>query len=1413
MGATDIFFVKQINSMKSHIEEIQVEASIRSALKTYMENQARHHKTASLTAELDLEGLYEYVLHDLLNDVKNSLFNTDGAIRMKINESILSKAYSYAQANTPEAQDRTKKIIRDSTDIIMSSYKEKISISDKILTTEAIESIKKHFDRVANELASSIISFSRMQTVQYPNVINICDRINKVIEKNCPKMEGAVDNNGKTYNTDLLCSMIYNNITYDSTDENALCKLLNDDWSQGKRNLRYFIKADGGFGKTTNLLLAAKELNAQNVPTIYIACNQIDNQGKREREYFIFKKILFSLTNESIHEPDENDVIRCIANSRIPRVVVLLDGLNEAANATTLINQIRRLKDFPDDISLQIIIASRYIPTTFQLHSQSEEYHIVKIKNLDAKKILKSRQMFDPERYKQLQDLLTVPMFLKLYIDANISEGNDSTRILCQVPTTASGLLLYDHIRTMYKECRDDSEFFRRQTILNEVLPAFTCHRCRYKMHFSKDELYEFCCNSSKESIRQFAQPKRRDELIQTLVFVGNVYHDISDNHFYYNHEYVKDFLSALYIYREITSDRIDDSIAPVFKTALGTYVSSFITGLFKEENTFDKSFVPFLDNQKTLFSILIQYRNNRSVECQVIIAAIFDLIKIAYNNELSFATLKDLDLRQTTLNGLVLRNVSFHNCLINESAFLPMGHSSAPFIVLLWSKDEKDSRKSEIISISRNEIIRSTIDLKEIASAEIENNACLPVSSTIMGNILVTIMDANRLPGGRTVLQKSTILAWELGCPDNPAAIRQVSIQDIPYNAHEVIAVDNGLCKGFLVGLKDGSLVHYDYNCNNHTLERIKSYPLENAPIYPLLVRKDSDRSELLYKTNFKFVILNTKDQTRKVLWSLDDIHKECAEITQARYDFSSNCCIFALSDLDNAKTVIYSLSLDSQEIQTIDTYQNENTWRLLTQCIYPNSCNDICVYNGVAIISHHNAIHIYQYNRKIRKWQSMLTTTLCRSNYEVFSACFAHDGIACALSTGRSIRMLNYSKNALEESGNERYTLEGHNNGLHTLCKIQKDCLIVTMYDFGFLILKRGDNNLFCNARKVRLPGLQQDDPWCWTVAKLDIEGEYFVIGASNKVYFYQYASTIHFPTSLILDDGASVSYLMENGKIESLISVENHLYIATAQHLIHYSFKIEGGNLYLFDKQIIESDSKRRALSFARDPINNRLFVGYNSIASNSQTDEYGNSLIKEILPLADGNKKKTVPIVQWLYEDGWFRHMEFSADGKYLLCAGLRAPGSQYNHLAVIYETTSWSLCARLVGHTNDLIFASFGAISEEGYQIATCGYDGCINLYYFNPAYNRDDTEIAPSISSGRISADKLFNLFFDDNYVLATCLDGSLIRWNYQDGSVESDYKNDCGLWAIDCDFSKVSPESNLGIAASRLAIIGNKMI
>ena len=174
-----------LDAGKDYLIDKKKDGEISRSILSYIERQNNINEICELAEEIDFQGISEYILSELLLDVKVCLFGNKSD-REVMKETIYSKAISYSKAGSKRQQDKVKKLIGDSLDILCNFYRMQIDDTDLFMSAETIDAIvkelKKELDKKEESISAKIESGNQ----------RVIDEIKKIKRDGCSKVAESV---------------------------------------------------------------------------------------------------------------------------------------------------------------------------------------------------------------------------------------------------------------------------------------------------------------------------------------------------------------------------------------------------------------------------------------------------------------------------------------------------------------------------------------------------------------------------------------------------------------------------------------------------------------------------------------------------------------------------------------------------------------------------------------------------------------------------------------------------------------------------------------------------------------------------------------------------------------------------------------------------------------------------------------------------------------------------------------------------------------------------------------------------------------------------------------------------------------------------------------------------------------------
>lgn len=152
---------------------------LKNALREYVKHNSQIRDTDSLDANIDYEGLIEYIRSNFLNEVSVRIYDFDSKKRGQARSDIVSHAIVYCHAETDEARDRVACFVCNCLDIYKDFFRKSIPTEVYILASEAVDAVNNHMDETERRLTNRI---DQLQTTIENASIYSLDTVNNDAE-------------------------------------------------------------------------------------------------------------------------------------------------------------------------------------------------------------------------------------------------------------------------------------------------------------------------------------------------------------------------------------------------------------------------------------------------------------------------------------------------------------------------------------------------------------------------------------------------------------------------------------------------------------------------------------------------------------------------------------------------------------------------------------------------------------------------------------------------------------------------------------------------------------------------------------------------------------------------------------------------------------------------------------------------------------------------------------------------------------------------------------------------------------------------------------------------------------------------------------------------------------------------------
>lgn len=142
-----------LEAAKEHISGFSNEKGLQKLLKEYIEKQFSCNESLTINEDIDFQGLFDYIVNNLLDDVTSALFDPDPNVRMRMKENIISKAFSNSCVKHEDSKKEVETIIRQCIDVLYNFYEAQIDRKDYIIGAKIVDAISQKIEQVEKKLS------------------------------------------------------------------------------------------------------------------------------------------------------------------------------------------------------------------------------------------------------------------------------------------------------------------------------------------------------------------------------------------------------------------------------------------------------------------------------------------------------------------------------------------------------------------------------------------------------------------------------------------------------------------------------------------------------------------------------------------------------------------------------------------------------------------------------------------------------------------------------------------------------------------------------------------------------------------------------------------------------------------------------------------------------------------------------------------------------------------------------------------------------------------------------------------------------------------------------------------------------------------------------------------------------------
>lgn len=528
--------------------------------------------------------------------------------------------------------------------------------------------------------------------------IDIEDTLKKKLFEESLKLTSRI--NSSDISDTIFANVSINNSPEKLTFDKALKKIT------PYKNWNIALIGDGGMGKTILLknywCKILEEKNYNSVP-IYI---DLSEYNISEKDNFIIKTIFKDyLSAIRPLDKDMNDLYNFIKtpikhnSTKLPSMILLLDGLNEVKDNSKLLYEIEDLNELE---GLQIIISSRgnFIDTY-----SWNEYNLLKLIDLNENQI--ENYLFERNKINHLaanfDKTLNNPMILTLFTNSCeiINEFKNNEYVNFKLNTESKGEIFWNYIESnLTKKINENKEYevYLYDFIFKHVI-SYIGYYMQNDNQFRIDErtlrklsktslnrlsnedfrefFYTYDDSIIIEKVSKLKQFNRFKSFLKEVQIIKKI-----NKHYSFSHQYFRDYFSAVFIINELELGLYYESIPKVISEKLiSDDVLIFIGEIIGEHKN-----KPTVINGRWVLNndvILVKYLDIlRDFSYNEFGFALYNILKIIHlvRGELSGIDLTNLDFRNVILNNIKFNKYStigvlstkFNNSIIHENKLLP---------------------------------------------------------------------------------------------------------------------------------------------------------------------------------------------------------------------------------------------------------------------------------------------------------------------------------------------------------------------------------------------------------------------------------------------------------------------------------------------------------------------------------------------------------------------------------------------------------------------------------------------------------------------------------------------------------------------------------------------------------------------
>ncbi len=464
----------------------------------------------------------------------------------------------------------------------------------------------------------------------------------------------------------------------------------------------YLVYGDGGFGKTTSVLMLfkyflSKAKNGENIVPLYIDSKGLDFTYDKPLFEYIIREYCGLNKDISKHIETLNDLLK---NSD-KKYYIIIDAINEAeSNKFKIICDIASLKEiFDKNHAGRLIVSSRTDETVncfndfkrIKMLDFTDEQIVDFLNKYDFKNKGKPIDKIDVTRIDEnLLKILRVPMFLKIFKD--VYKDEDVFPNLYTKNIVRESDLLSKFVEKIFKDKMDEHkaeqspEYIKCYFVLKRFLPALAFEFAKNdEFSISESGLDDLFKNKFNESyFKQFQN--RRENYFKHAGNLDDLLNDCIDDfsfivckgenknvEYSFSHQVWRDYFAAVYL-----TNSIDYDVTSEFEHQISSNIQQYVGELIKEYEFENK--IDILSPMSPIEAFM--QRNSKKLS-PLAVSLCVEIMKKSRNGKIT-AIYDNLDLKCIDFYYCNLKNSSFNASKIYSLNFINPLEQNVKFITFV---------------------------------------------------------------------------------------------------------------------------------------------------------------------------------------------------------------------------------------------------------------------------------------------------------------------------------------------------------------------------------------------------------------------------------------------------------------------------------------------------------------------------------------------------------------------------------------------------------------------------------------------------------------------------------------------------------------------------------------------------------